>query len=800
MLLGEGLLFKKNVSGTMLTLLIGSVLFSAILLVRGEIVEHDLIVSWQKPIISERTHLKNGTSTALNATVFNNGTNVENVILQLLINGTYVLNSSTLNLAPGDVFWSAYYWTPEDGDYCVTAYTPPVENETHTDNNNDTKSVRVCPNQPPIPHFTYSPPPPPPGPIKNENVSFDASASYDPDWGNITVYSWNFSGTIINRTVPNATYKFTTPGNKTVTLTLHDTEGETNSTSKELKVHTPPVAHFDILGEPYVDHLLTFNALYSYDPDGTIVGYVWDFGDGANDTGMIVYHAYADDGNYTVTLTVTDHDSLNDSYAESITIGSGTPTADFEIIQPRPYYVNETLTFDASKSNPDGGAITSYFWNWDDGTNKTGKIVPHTFEEARIYNVTLTVIDEKGLNDSISKNVPVIFHVLLEVTNSTGGKTVTANPSHGTFNISITIAHVVDLDYFDFTLKYPSGIPPPLLEGIRIYHGDFWLDEKTIADAQGQIRVNSTVHIGGIDGNYTLAIINFKVTNPGNCTLVLSKWELTNSTGNEIVSVVTTPADFYTTQPVANFTYLPRPVMPDRIVTLNASLSYDPDNPYDGTPGPITDYTWDFGDGTNGMGMITNHTFASGVFSVNLTVTDDDGESSWITSLVCTRNVTLHVKPCELAFNDTSSLYETAGTLPISVNVTNNGELTETFTVKLYANDTIIGIQNKTILGGKWEYVNFTLNTEGLQKGNYSISAHVAGIIKYTDHLVRVHLTGDVDHDGDVDIYDIVKMCEAYGSIIGDSEYEVNVDLDCDGDIDLYDLVIVCSHYGEKDP
>jgi len=42
--------------------------------------------------------------------------------------------------------------------------------------------------------------------------------------------------------------------------------------------------------------------------DGTIVNYFWDFGDGANATGVTVEHAYVDNGAYTVTLTVTDDD------------------------------------------------------------------------------------------------------------------------------------------------------------------------------------------------------------------------------------------------------------------------------------------------------------------------------------------------------------------------------------------------------------------------------------------------------------------------------------------------------------
>jgi PKD repeat protein len=51
-----------------------------------------------------------------------------------------------------------------------------------------------------------------------------------------------------------------------------------------------------------------FNATESYDPDGIITAYLWDFGDNTNTSGAIVEHAYAAEGNYTVTLTVVDDD------------------------------------------------------------------------------------------------------------------------------------------------------------------------------------------------------------------------------------------------------------------------------------------------------------------------------------------------------------------------------------------------------------------------------------------------------------------------------------------------------------
>lgn len=63
---------------------------------------------------------------------------------------------------------------------------------------------------------------------------------------------------------------------------------------------------------------VTFNASGSYDYEGTIVSYEWDFGDTATGIGMITTHAYAVEGSYAVILTVTDNEGLSDSVAAPI--------------------------------------------------------------------------------------------------------------------------------------------------------------------------------------------------------------------------------------------------------------------------------------------------------------------------------------------------------------------------------------------------------------------------------------------------------------------------------------------------
>jgi len=218
-----------------------------------------------------------------------------------------------------------------------------------------------------------------------------------------------------------ATYTFHVTAKGNCTLDLYETEFTDDTatiiisdtiptgTTVDSYFSTPyPRALFTYSPEfPLVNETVTFDAGDSYDPDGTIVSYAWDFGDDTTDTGVIVNHNYTAAGTYAVNLTVTDDDALTSSTSVLITVLEK-PLASFTWSPEEPE-VGETVTFDASVSSDRDGDIMIYEWNFGDGIEVSGSdpITTKTYTIGT-YNVTLTVTDDDSLTDVITKLITVV--------------------------------------------------------------------------------------------------------------------------------------------------------------------------------------------------------------------------------------------------------------------------------------------------------------------------------------------------------------------------------------------------------
>ena len=271
-------------------------------------------------------------------------------------------------------------------------------------------------------------------------VAFDASGSVDAD-GRIVAYRWSFGDgeTATGRTVDHV-FAPPSPTTYTVTLEVEDDGGAIGTVQQSIEVmiapdpgNNPPFARFTFdpthgNGPLFVE----FDATLSSDVDGDVVLYAWDFGDGTTGSGEQISHTYnpVATTNFPATLTVYDDDGASMSttaivsvYVEEIVPFDG-PTAELTASDPvlvydspqlpdLPSLFRVTFSPEGSVAAP-GHEIEHYLWSFGDGesvTLDTDAQVPHTYAVAapsRTFVVSLTVIDDQGLRDSVVVNVTIV--------------------------------------------------------------------------------------------------------------------------------------------------------------------------------------------------------------------------------------------------------------------------------------------------------------------------------------------------------------------------------------------------------
>lgn len=160
-------------------------------------------------------------------------------------------------------------------------------------------------------------------------LKFDASLSYDLD-GEIVQYAWDLNSDGIFELVamePVVYKRYKDPGIYRVTLRVTDEWGGSGEAVLTIRVigNESPVPVITPPEAIYTNVAATFDASDSYDPDGEIVKYEWDFdGDGVVDAeGQRAEWTFTEEGTYTVILTVTDDDGATSRAEVEIVVEVG---------------------------------------------------------------------------------------------------------------------------------------------------------------------------------------------------------------------------------------------------------------------------------------------------------------------------------------------------------------------------------------------------------------------------------------------------------------------------------------------
>lgn len=350
-----------------------------------------------------------------------------------------------------------------------------------------------------------------------------------------------------------------------------------NSGTFSISTTMPPTAAFSFLpASPTISDVIAFTDL-STDPDGSVLGWSWVFGDGGISMIKNPTHQYANGGTYTVSLTVTDNDGARGTTSHIVTVSG--PSAAFTFTPTSPT-TQDTVHFIDQSSSP-GSNIASWSWNFNDTGASAEQSPTHRFASPGTYRVSLTITTRAGQTVSTFRDITVL--------NAPPIAAFTFSPAAPRLGEMVTFSAAGSSD--------PDG-------RIVSYEWDF--DGDGVTDATG----SSVTHGFDIVGARPVTL---RVTDDSGA------W-----------SSVTHPVPVQTTPPTAAFTFTPTNPNTGQVITFDSGGSTNPG-------GTIILREWDFNnDGhTDATGLQVTHSFATaGAYPVTLKVTNSDGGVGVITHVV----------------------------------------------------------------------------------------------------------------------------------------------------------------------
>ena len=383
------------------------------------------------------------------------------------------------------------------------------------------------------------------------------------------------------------------------------------------------VAGGDRATDPDVN--VTFDGSASSSFGSSITDYTWDFGDGEYGYGSSVTHKWSNAGSttltYTVKLTVKDASSrtavdtatvyVNKASATKPTANAGTAPSGKTLA---------TLGFNGSSSS---GNITSYLWDFGDGSSGSGVSPSHVYYDEGTYKVSLAVINNYSAVDTaiisvvVSNQPPVVTPIgniqtdlntpvtLLALAYDVdgyissyswrfgdGGSSTSRNPSHawtsdGPHTMSLNVTDddgaIASLTFYVNVTNVPPvakfSSPASSREGDRVN-----------VDASASTEPGNDIVSyewdwegdGTWDNSTTTPTFSHTYYRPGfyNITLRVKDGEGTTNTTRK-------PITISNVAPTARATVAPNPAIEGQEVTLNATTSTEPGM-------NITEYSWDW--------------------------------------------------------------------------------------------------------------------------------------------------------------------------------------------------------------
>jgi PKD repeat protein len=374
-------------------------------------------------ITDSNSPVEEGDTLSVDYRVENEGDARDTQKIGLDIDG-YQKDSDTVTLNAGESRRGTLYWSTSESDEGY--YTAKVSSDDSSDSTNF--RVKSRDDTQLDADFTFSPS----NPEVGQQIEFDASGSSSSE--GIVDYDWSF-GDGTDSFGKRTTKTYDSDGEYPVTLTVTDSKGNTDATTRDVYVARKErkcgvsrqdidfsVSDYTIEEGESTDLELTVS---NTGEENQRVKVRLKLGQNTVRTETVyVPSKYSQKITETVSPTEdafaraeisTEGDSCGSkdigTFSKEITVltegggGDERPDASFNF-EPENPMEGDQVDFDASRSSDDG-SIGNYKWRFGDGSRSAGRKVSHIFEEDGTYPVTLTVEDDEGNTDTTTKYVTV---------------------------------------------------------------------------------------------------------------------------------------------------------------------------------------------------------------------------------------------------------------------------------------------------------------------------------------------------------------------------------------------------------